>query len=256
MLQTAIVIFREFIEAFLIIAIMADYLVKTERRYLLKSVAIGIASATAISLIFADIIDGIGKTELAEGVLSMIAGALVLSLTFYVIKTAKFYRKNVENVIEKAEAKQGVMKFIAVGLFAFIMVAREGFEIVLLLISISYETEKSTMYVGSAIGGISALILCYLWLKYSYLINLSKFLRATSFFLFFFAIHLFIYGFHELTEAYVLPIDNDYWHIATEDFADPESLFSKIMFSGIAIIPFAFLAFYYLRDKFFHKISN
>lgn len=249
MLETGIVIFRESIEAFLIIAIMADYLVKTERRYLLKPLCIGVACATCISLLFADVIDGYGKSELMEGILSMIAGVLVLSLTFYVLKTAKFYRKEVQKIIDKAELKEGFWKYFSVGFFAFIMISREGFEVVLLLLSISYEADKASMYIGSILGAAGAGVLCYLWLKHSHLINLGSFLKATSLFLMLFAVHLFIYGFHELTEAYVLPIDNDYWHVATEGFADPDSLFSKITLYGISAIPFAYLAYYWAKAR-------
>lgn len=249
MLQTAIVIFRECIEAFLILAVMSDYLIKTDRKHFLKPLFIGAAVAAGASLLFADVIDGMGKSELAEGILSMIAGALVLSLTFYVVKTARFYKQHVQNIVNKADEKQGFWKYFAIALFAFVMIGREGTEITLLLFSISYEADRMSMYIGSIVGLIGATTLCFLWLRYSHLINLGKFLRATSIFLALFAIHMFIYGFHELTEAYVLPIDNDYWHVATEGFADPESLFSKISLYGITAIPFLYLAYYGLLSR-------
>ena len=49
-----------------------------------------------------------------------------------------------------------------------------------------------------------------------------------------------VYSFHELTEAAVLPLDNEYWHDATEAYA--EGVYAQIYSLALVLIPAAWLA--------------
>ena len=44
-----------------------------------------------------------------------------------------------------------------------------------------------------------------MWSRYGYRVNLARFFQVTAIFLLVFVVQLLIYGFHELTEANVLP---------------------------------------------------
>jgi high-affinity iron transporter len=45
----------------------------------------------------------------------------------------------------------------------------------------------------------------WLWSRYGYRVNLSRFFQVTAVFLLVFVVQLLIYGFHELTEANIFP---------------------------------------------------
>ena len=109
------------------------------------------------------------------------------------------------------------------------------------------------MYIGAAIGVIGAATLGFLWIKYSHLINIGRFMKVTSVFLFFFTIHLFFYGIYEFAEAGVIPfLDNH----EVEEFAEAivkEGFFSALMAYGMILIPGYFLIQGYLNSR---KISK
>jgi high-affinity iron transporter len=60
--------------------------------------------------------------------------------------------------------------------------------------------------------------LALLWGRYGQHVNLGRLLRVTAVFLAVFLLQLLVFGFHELTESGLLPIDNGYWHLVTEPY--------------------------------------
>jgi len=58
-------------------------------------------------------------------------------------------------------------------------------------------------------------------------------------------LQLLLYGFHEFTEAGALPIDNAYWHVATEQWAEGE--YANMISLALILIPLAWLALASLR---------
>ena len=65
-----------------------------------------------------------------------------------------------------------------------------------------------------------AALLAAAWVRYGHRVDLALFFQVTSIFLVLFALQLLFYAFHEFTEANALPIDNAYWHLATEEWAE------------------------------------
>jgi high-affinity iron transporter len=55
-----------------------------------------------------------------------------------------------------------------------------------------------------------------------------------------FALQLVFYAFHEFTEAGVLPLDNAWWHLATEDLA--EGLHAQLYGALMVVAPLGWLA--------------
>jgi high-affinity iron transporter len=55
-------------------------------------------------------------------------------------------------------------------------------------------------------------------------------------FLVLFALQLLLNAFHEATEANVLPIDNAYWHLATEPYG-PEGQYGALITYGLVLVP-------------------
>jgi high-affinity iron transporter len=242
MLESFFVIFRESVEAFLIVAIIASYLVKTERKYLFPSLALGVVFSMVLSGLLGNFLSEYDNMPLLEGLLGITAAILVSSLTVYVMKNAKKFSSDIKNKINYADAKSPYLKHILLFLFVVLMVAREGIEIAVMMAVISYDENATNMYLGSIFGVLATSALGFLWFKYSHLINLGKFLKFTSYFLILLAGHFFLYGFHELTEASSVPfVDNNYWHILTEDYA--EGSYSDIITYAIVAMPFLYLIY-------------
>jgi high-affinity iron transporter len=78
--QMMLVTLREGIEMFLIVAIAATYLRKTGRAALLPAVRWGTATAIAASVALGTVLAQKAVTPLSEGVLSLVAAVLVISM--------------------------------------------------------------------------------------------------------------------------------------------------------------------------------
>jgi len=72
-------------------------------------------------------------------------------------------------------------------------------------------------------------------------VNLGLFFQVTSIFLVLFALQLLVYSFHEATEANVLPINNQYWHIATEPYG-PEGEYGAMLSYALVLLPGLWIA--------------
>lgn len=212
MFETALVTFREGLEAFLIIAITAGYLIKTDKKNLMFSLWTGIGFAVILSVILGLWLKKFSNISVFEGFMAITCAILVASLTYYVAKNAKNFSGQVRAKIDDAHSKNGIWKHLAMFTFVVLMVTRESVEVTLLLsvISYKYQLDANPMYIGAAIGVFGAGLLGFLWMKYSNLINLAKFMKVTAFFLFLFTIHLFFYGVHELAEVSVIPLINNH----------------------------------------------
>src|SRR5690606_22808285 len=81
-------------------------------------------------------------------------------------------------------------------------------------------------FVGGVLGLLAASALAMLWARLGHRIDLGRFLQVTAVFLLVFVMQLLIYGFHEITESGLLPIDNGYWHMVTEPYG-PEGPYGR-----------------------------
>ena len=75
----------------------------------------------------------------------------------------------------------------------------------------------------------------------------TLFFQATSIFLILFSLQLLLYAFHEFTEAEALPLDNSYWHIATEEWA--EGKYARIYSALMVLAPLAWAGYASLRAR-------
>ena len=245
--------FREGLEAFLIVAITLAFLTKTGREDLKKPVYAGIIVALIISATTGWHIAGLADTPFMEGILALIAGALVASLTYYMMTTAHKIKDHIGAVVTKHAAKAGKGAIIGIFLFTVVMIAREGMETALMLGAISSKTDASQMMMGAALGlGLTAFI-GYLWASQSHKINLKLFMQVTGVFLFLFAIHLFLYGIYELTEVEGTIFYNDALHQAMKPWVSTKTFFGQLTIYGLLIVPCAWLMISYVKDKFLNK---
>lgn len=259
MFETLIITFREGLEAFLIVAIMAAYLIKTGRKQLMLPLYVGIGFALFISATTGWHVAELAEDPVMEGVLAMTAGAFVASFTVFIMLNAKNIRGNIHEKMEAQAAKTGIFAAFGVFIFTALMITREGMETALMLGAISAQTDATEMLIGAIMGLASVAIIGWLWATQSSRINLKLFMQVTGIFLVLFAIDLFIYGIHELSEMSALPFigqsANDFLHVNTEMFGHG-SVYSQLVTYGLIIVPSVWLLIPFVVQKLsFQKIA-
>ena len=252
MLETMLITFREGLEAFLIVAITLAYLTKTGRFNLVKPAWFGVIVALIISATTGYHIQELAGEPVTEGILALIAGGLVATLTVYVMKTAGTIRQDIHNRIEKHAAQDGALAEIGIFFFVVLMISREGMETALMLGALTGKTETSALMGGAMLGLALVGVIGYFWIRQSHRINLKLFMQVTGIFLVLFSIHLFLYGLHELSEMHAIPFLSEEmtitFHHMTEPFEPGEPIGNLITYSLLAI-PCGWLFVSYLRGK-------
>jgi len=221
--------FREGLEAVLVVVIILSYLKKTDQQYYNKYVYLGSILAIIASIIFAIIFTTLfgGFTgtleEIFEGVTFIISGIFIVTLVLWVSKEGPKMRQTLEKKVEQSIQKD---KLLSLTILSFVIIIREGIELVLLLTGATSigSLDPSAVIVGSLIGlGLSLIIgiLIFFGVK---TINLTVFFKVTNIILILFAAGLITYGIHELIEAGIVnPIISEVWnikHILPENFPD------------------------------------
>ncbi|TDD63347.1 FTR1 family protein [Actinomadura rubrisoli] len=209
MLGNFLIGLREGLEAALVVSILIAYLVKTGNRRALVPVWTGIAIAIVLSVGFGIALSAASsemqfKTqELFGGILSIVAVGLVTWMVFWMRKTARFMKAELEGRLEGALD----LGPIALATVAFLAVGREGLETALFLwTNISNSSEGSAQPITGALLGLAvAVMLGYLLYRGGLKINLKRFFTWTGAALIVVAAGVFGYGFHDLQEAEVFP---------------------------------------------------
>lgn len=242
MIQSFVVTLREGLEAFLIIAISLAYLKKTGRRALLPAVHWGIVVSIALSIGAGVLLAQANNQALWEGILALTAALLVASLTMHMWRAGKRMKKDIEGRLEASSVKLGRAAFLGVFGFTLLMITREGMETALLMNSLLFQSDRAdwmNVAGGAAAGTLVAAFIGWLWSRYGYRVNLSRFFQVTAVFLLVFVVQLLILGFHELTEANIFP-NSQPWHDATEPFG-PDGVYGQYLSYMLVVLPLAWL---------------
>lgn len=246
--QMIVVTLREGIEAFLIVAIAAAYLRKTGRVALLPAVWTGTAVAVAASLVLGLTLAQYAVLPIWEAILALVAAALVISMVIYMLRAAKRMRTDIGRRLEAAARRPGALAWLGVFFFTVLMITREGMEMAFITGAIAGQVGSGALVAGAIVGAVLAATLAWAWTRWGHRVNLALFFQVTSLFLLLFAIQLLIYSFHEATEANVLPIDNAYWHLATEPYG-PEGRYGAWLTYALVLVPAAWLAVSWWRAR-------
>ncbi len=199
---------REGLEASLVVSILIAYLVKSGNRQALTPVWGGVGTAIVLAIGF-----GIALTvasgemqfktqETFGGILSIVAVGLVTWMVFWMRRTARFMKVELEGRL------QGALSMGSGALFAvaFLAVGREGLETALFLwTNISNANSSTQPIIGAVLGLLTAALLGYLLYRGGLRLNLKKFFMITGAALIVVAAGVFGYGFHDLQEASILP---------------------------------------------------
>lgn len=246
--QMFVVTLREGLEAFLIVAITIACLRKTGRDALLPAAWWGAAAAAALSLLLGTALAEVAVKPVWEGLLATIAAALIITMVIYMMRTARHMRSEIARKIEIAASNAGTAARFGIFMFVLLMVTREGMEMAFITAALATQTGSGPMLAGALLGILAALAAAWGWTRYGHRINLRLFFQVTSLFLLLFAVQLVIYGFHEFTEAAIFPIDNEFWHIATEPYG-PEGQYGHWLSYALVIVPLVWLGYAALRNR-------
>ena len=247
MLQAFVITFREGLEAFLIIAISLAYLKRRGSHDLVPAVHWGIGASLVVSATAAVLFARAQNQALWEGILALVAAVLVASLTVHMWRVARTIKREIEGRLESSAQKAGFAAFAGVFLFTVFMISREGIETALLLNAILFQV-RSNAVLGGALAGVAAAAgIALLWTRFGHRINLGLFLQVTAVFLLVFVVQLLIYGFHELTEANVLPY-SETLHWATEPYG-PDGAYGQYLTYGLVGVPLLWLMVAMLRPQ-------
>ncbi|HEY6241617.1 MAG TPA: FTR1 family protein [Burkholderiales bacterium] len=236
MLQMLVVTLREGIEAFLIVAIAIAYLRKTGRNPLVSAAWWGTGVAALLSTVLGVFLAEFAVLPIWEAVLAAVAAALVISMVVYMLRHAKKMRGEIGGRIETAAQAPGAGPWIGVFLLVLLMITREGMEMAFITATLARQENSAHLFWGALVGIALAATLAWGWSRYGHRINLGLFFQVTSIFLVLFALQLLVYAFHEATEANVLPIDNSYWHVATEPYG-PDGAYGAMLTYALVLLP-------------------
>ncbi|MGH9429944.1 MAG: Fe-S-containing protein [Terriglobia bacterium] len=206
MFDSLVITLREGVEAALIVGIVAGYLRKTGREAAMRVVYWALAAAVLASIVAAFGLSRLRINEDAyEGWLMLAAAVFVASMVYWMWRTGKRMKQDIEAKLAALAARPEDSSNVALFLFVFLMVFREGIETVLFLAAVSLQTTELMNFLGGVIGLALAVALGIAFFKGSLRVNLKKFFSITAAVLALVAAQLFVSGVHELSEARVLP---------------------------------------------------
>jgi high-affinity iron transporter len=240
MLQAFFITLREGLEAFLIVAISLAYLRKTGRGALIPAVHWGIAGSIVLSIAAGILFSRASNQALWEGILALVAAVLVASLTIHLWRAGKRMKREIEARLERSSVRVGRGAFFGVLGFTLLMITREGMETALLMNTLLFQVQAPLIIGGAVAGTLVAAFVAFLWSRYGHRVNLARFFQVTAVFLLVFVVQLFIYGFHELTEANLFP-GSEALHAATEPYG-PDGVYGQYLTYLLVLLPITWLA--------------
>jgi len=204
MLSIFVVALREGVEAALVIAIAVAYLRKTGRDSLLSSVykAVGAAVFASI-LVAAALFQRNMSMERYEGQLLLVSAVFILSMVLWMNRHARGMKSQIETGLQQ-RTESGASRG-GIFLFVFLMIFREGVELVLLLMALRFDTDGLMQTLGTVLGLGLAVLFGVSFVRGTIRIDLRSFFRVTTVILMVVVLQLTITGLHELSENGILP---------------------------------------------------
>ncbi|MGP8155542.1 MAG: Fe-S-containing protein [Candidatus Acidiferrales bacterium] len=202
MLPALLIALREGVEAALVVGIVLVYLSRTGRRALTPYVWSGVGLACAASVVAAILLQRFAISEDGfEGLLMLLAAVFVVTMIVWMNRVARHLKKDIERRVESYARKSARAAGWAIGAFVFLMVVREGAELVLILRAVELSSAGMQVWIGTALGIAIAVAVGLFFFQGTLRIPLHHFFSATSLILTVVAFQLALTGVHELSEA-------------------------------------------------------
>ena len=202
-----IIVFREVLEATLIIGILYTYLNKIGQDgaivRLWQGVLVALAASLVGSMLFQNLAGGFDgrSSKIFEGVVMILAAGILGSMIIWMARNS-----NIAGELEEKAANALKNDDLGYGIFAlaFISVFREGIETILFLYGVTMQTGGLSVplsFVGAGLG----IFVGYMIFIQGRKVPLKTFFNVSSFILIFVAAGMLTYGVHELESARVIP---------------------------------------------------
>jgi len=205
-LSALLVALREGVEAALVVGIVLVYLNRTGRRALTRYAWGGVILAAGASFFTAILLQRWRVSEDGfEGLLMLLAAALVVTMIVWMNRVARSLKKEIEQRVEAYAQQSSRAAGWGIGAFVFLMVLREGAEMVLILRAVELSSEGIQVWIGTALGILIAIAVGLFFFQGTLRIPLHRFFAATSAILMVVAFQLALTGVHELSEAMWIP---------------------------------------------------
>ena len=206
MLSALLVALREGVEAALVVGIVLVYLNRTGRRALASYVWGGVILASAASFAAGLLLQRWHISEDGfEGLLMLAAAVLVVTMIVWMNRVARHLKKEIEQRVESYAQKSTRAAGWGIGFFVFLMVVREGAELVLILRAVELSSAGVQVWIGTGLGIAIAIAVGLFFFQGTLRIPLHRFFAATSAILMVVAFQLLLTGVHELSEAMWIP---------------------------------------------------
>lgn len=230
---------REGLEAALVVAILAAYLVKAGRPDQRRWLAVGVVAAIAVSLLLGATLTFTSRSlsftaqEAFGGFASILAVALVTWMVFWMRRTARGLRGELHGQAARALAAGGG----ALAVVGFVAVGREGLETALFLWSATQASGTTlTPLLGATAGLACAAVAGWLFYRGALRLGLARFFRWTGAALIVVAAGVLAYGVHDLQEAGILPGPNTLAFDVT-GAVPPDSWYASLLKGTIGFTP-------------------
>jgi FTR1 family protein len=206
LLSALLVALREGVEAALVVGIVLVYLNRTGRRALTTYVWGGVILAAGASFGTAVLLQRWRVSEDGfEGLLMLVASVLVVSMIVWMNHVARSLKKHIEQRVENYAQQSTSAAGWGIGFFVFLMVLREGAELVLILRAVELSSEGIEVWIGTGLGIAIAVAVGLFFFQGTLRIPLHRFFSTTSAILMVVAFQLALTGVHELSEAMWIP---------------------------------------------------
>ncbi len=184
--QTLVILLREGLEAMLVIAALASYLVKSGAEHRVKALYGGALAAVGTSLVAAwifAVFNSGDHNDTLEGVVILVAAVLMLYVSGWLV-VKQDPRGWQAYLATKADSAMGQGTAWAVAVLAFLAVFREGAETVLFIAAIAKDGWTAGIFAGVVVGLVLLAALFYVINGLARRLPLRPVFMITSAFLF------------------------------------------------------------------------
>src|SRR2546428_454046 len=123
-------------------------------------------------------LEGIGRANnqsLWEGILAIVAGLLVATLTIHMWRVSRRMKGEIEGRLRAQAVRTGRAAFAGVFIFILLMITREGMETALLMSTLLFQVKSAAIVLGAIGGTLAAAAIAWLWSRYGHRVNLASF---------------------------------------------------------------------------------
>lgn len=209
LMATLVIVFRETLEAGLIVGIVLTVLARLKAwrysGYVWASTVAAVAASFLVGWILSVSTESVqGRWEtIIEGVISLVACGVLTYMVFWMDKQGKRIKPEIEHKMEDAVSRR---ELVAIVMLPFLSVFREGVETVLFLKGVAYQSGAAASWWGGLLGAGLAVGVTVAIFVGGRKIQLKALFRSTGVLLLLIAAGLLAYGIHELQELGWIPV--------------------------------------------------